>query len=74
MDKKLSLKTVRTLTVPLSIQKTLMKLFDLVESEWGIDNCWDNFMEMAQTIIRQETSNSYLELDVHYVDDISLGE
>lgn len=74
MDKELSLKTVRTLTVPLSVQKTLMKLFDLAESEWGIDNCWDNFMEMAQTIIRQETSNSYLELDVHYVDDISLGE
>ena len=66
---KLNLKVVRTLTVPLSVQRTLMKLYDMAESEWGIDSSWDSFMEMAQTIIRQETSNSYLELDVHYVDD-----
>ena len=46
-----------------------MKLYDMVESEWDPDNSWDNFMEIAQTIIRQETRNSYLELDVHYVDD-----
>ena len=69
MDKKLNLKVVRTLTVPLSVQETLMKLYDMAESEWGIDSSWDSFMEMAQTIIRQETSNSYLELDVVYVDD-----
>lgn len=74
MDNKLKLETVRTLTVPLSVQKTLMKLFNLAESEWGIDNSWDSFMEMAQTIIRQETSNDYLEMEVHYVDDISLGD
>ena len=66
---KLNLKVVRTLTVPLSVQRTLMKLYDMAESEWGIDSSWDSFMEMAQTIIRQKTSNSYLELDVHYVDD-----
>ena len=66
---KLNLKIVRTLTVPLSVQETLMRLYDMAESEWGIDNSWDSFMEMAQTIIRQETSNSYLELDVIYVDD-----
>lgn len=66
---KLNLKVVRTLTVPLSVQRTLMKLYDMAESEWGIDSSWDSFMEMAQTIIRQETSNSYLELDVVYVDD-----
>ena len=66
---KLNLKVVRTLTVPLSVQRTLMKLYDMAESEWGIDSSWDSFMEMAQTIIRQETSNSYLELDVIYVDD-----
>ena len=66
---KLNLKVVRTLTVPLSVQETLMKLYDMAESEWGIDSSWDSFMEMAQTIIRQETSNSYLELDVVYVDD-----
>ena len=71
---KLNLEVVRTLTVPLSVQKTLMKLYDLAESGWGIDNSWDSFMEMAQTIIRQETSNSYLEMEVHYVDDIDLGE
>lgn len=69
MDKKFNLKVVRTLTVPLSVQETLMKLYDMVESEWDPDNSWDNFMEIAQTIIRQEPSNSYLELDVHYVDD-----
>lgn len=69
MDKKFNLKVVRTLTVPLSVQETLMKLYDMVESEWDPDNSWDNFMEIAQTIIRQETRNSYLELDVHYVDD-----
>ena len=70
MDNKFNLKVVRTLTVPLSVQETLMKLYDMAESgEWGIDNSWDSFMEMAQTIIRQETRNSYLELDVHYVDD-----
>lgn len=66
---KLNLKVVRTLTVPLSVQRTLMKLYDMAESEWGIDSSWDSFMEIAQTIIRQETSNSYLELDVVYVDD-----
>lgn len=69
MDNKFNLKVVRTLTVPLSVQETLMKLYDMVESEWDPDNSWDNFMEIAQTIIRQETFNSYLELDVHYVDD-----
>lgn len=71
---KLNLKVVRTLTVPLSVQRTLMKLYDMAESEWGIDSSWDSFMEMAQTIIRQETFNSYLELDVHYVDDEDEGE
>lgn len=74
MNKKFNLKVVRTLTVPLSVQETLMKLYDMVESEWDPDNSWDNFMEVAQTIIRQETSNSYLELDVHYVDDGNEGE
>ena len=74
MDKKLSLKTVRTLTVPLSVQKTLMKLFNLAESEWGIDDSWDKFLEMAQTIIRQETSNDFLDMEVRYVDDITSGE
>lgn len=74
MDKKFNLKVVRTLTVPLSVQETLMKLHDMAESEWGIDNAWDSFMEMAQTIIRQETSNSYLELNVNYVDDEDEGE
>ena len=74
MDKNFNLKVVRTLTVPLSVQETLMRLYDMAESEWGIDNSWDSFMEMAQTIIRQETSNSYLELDVHYVDDENEGE
>ena len=69
MDNKINLEVVRTLTVPLSAQRVLMKLYDLAESGWGIDNSWDSFMEMAQTIIRQETRNSYLELDVHYVDD-----
>ena len=69
MDNKFNLKVVRTLTVPLSVQETLMRLYDMVESEWDPDNSWDNFMEIAQTIIRQEPSNSYLELDVHYVDD-----
>lgn len=74
MDNKFNLKVVRTLTVPLSVQETLMKLYDMVESEWDPDNSWDNFMEIAQTIIRQETSNSYLEIEVHYVDDMDLGE
>lgn len=69
MDKKFNLKVVRTLTVPFSVQETLMRLYDMVESEWDPDNSWDNFMEIAQTIIKQEPSNSYLELDVHYVDD-----
>lgn len=69
MDKKFNLKVVRTLTVPLSVQETLMRLYDMVESEWDPNNSWDNFMEIAQTIIKQEPSNSYLELDVHYVDD-----
>ena len=69
MDNKFNLKVVRTLTVPLSAQETLMKLYDMAEEEWGVDNSWDSFMEMAQTIVRQETSNSYLGLDVHYVDD-----
>lgn len=74
MDNKFNLKVVRTLTVPLRVQETLMKLYDMVESEWDPDNSWDNFMEIAQTIIRQETFNSYLELDVHYVDDENEGE
>lgn len=74
MDKKLKLEVVRTLTVPLSAQKTLMKLYDLAESEWGIDDSWDKFFEMAQTIIRQETSNNYLDMVVHYVDDEYEGE
>lgn len=69
MDNKFNLKVVRTLTVPLSVQETLMKLYDMVESEWDPNNSWDNFMEIAQTIIKQEPSNSYLELDVHYVND-----
>lgn len=71
---KLNLEVVRTLTVPLNVQRTLMKLYDLAESEWGIDNSWDSFMEMAQTIVRQETSNSYLKMDVHYIDDEDEGE
>lgn len=74
MDKKLKLKTVRTLTVPLSVQETLTEIYNLAESEWGIDDSWDKFMEMAQTIIRQETSNDYLEMNVHYVDDEDVGE
>lgn len=74
MDNKFNLKVVRTLTVPSSAQDTLMKLYDMAEDEWGIDNAWDSFLEMAQTIIRQETRNSYLELDVHYVDDEDEGE
>lgn len=71
---KLNLEVVRTLTVPLSVQRTLMKLYDLAESEWGIDNSWDSFMEIAQTIVRQETSNSYLKMNVHYIDDEYEGE
>lgn len=74
MDKKLNLKTVRTLTVPLSVQETLTELYNLAESEWDPDNSWDNFMEMAQTIIRQESFNSYLEMNVHYVEDEDAGE
>lgn len=74
MDNKFNLKVVRTLTVPVNVQKTLMKLYDMAESEWGIDNSWDSFLEMAQTIIRQEIFNSSLELDVHYVNDGDEGE
>lgn len=74
MNNKLKLETVRTLTVPLSVQETLMKLYDMAESEWGIDSSWDSFMEMAQTIIRQETFNSYLEMNVHYVADEDAGD
>ena len=74
MNNKLNLKTVRTLTVPLSVQETLMKLYDMAEDEWGIDSSWDSFMEMAQTIIRQESFNSYLEMDVRYVEDEDVGE
>ncbi len=74
MNNKLNLKTVRTLTVPLSVQETLTELYNLAESEWDPDNSWDNFMEMAQTIIRQESFNSYLEMNVHYVEDEDMGE
>ena len=74
MDKKLNLEVVRTLTVPLSVQETLMRLYDLVESGWDPDNTWDNFMEIAQTIIKQEPTNSYLELNIRYVNDEDEGE
>lgn len=74
MDKKLSLKVVRTLTVPLSVQETLRRLYVLIEDGWDPDSSWDNFMEVSQTIMKGETSNTYLGLEINYVNDENLGE